>query len=191
MPSSKPDTELEYLLKLRLVVARFGEMDYAMWWNTQSMLGQLGKMALSRGLPKTHLFAQARVVFSVARSRCAEVFDPPGCMTLWHLPADIEDEFETQWQSWLDDIDTWVPFFEALETRRGDDLLQLLEKLTLVSSTQSETVRNLRRSAEGRAVQLPGMRSPDVDTFALLAAGFSKGEPGNPVVPYARLEHTA
>ena len=51
--------DLERLLKLRLVVARFGEMDLAKWWNTKGQLGRLGA-ALRRGLPRTHHFAQAR-----------------------------------------------------------------------------------------------------------------------------------
>ncbi|MBI4818833.1 MAG: hypothetical protein HY791_21360 [Deltaproteobacteria bacterium] len=43
------ELELDRLLKLRLVVARFGEMDVAKWWNTK---GQLG-----RRFPRTHRFA--------------------------------------------------------------------------------------------------------------------------------------
>ena len=48
------------ITKLRLVVARFGEMDRAKWWNTKGMLASLGEMAIRRGFPKTHLFARAR-----------------------------------------------------------------------------------------------------------------------------------
>ncbi len=95
--------DFDRLLKLRLVVARVGEMDLARWWNTRGMLGRHGAVVLQRGLPRTHRFAQARVVFAVARSRCHELFDPPGCMTLWHLPAEIEDRFEDRWQAWLDE----------------------------------------------------------------------------------------
>jgi hypothetical protein len=51
-------------------VARMGEMDRAQWWNTKGQLGPLGAMALSRGLPRTHYFAQARSVFAVAAHRC-------------------------------------------------------------------------------------------------------------------------
>ena len=36
--------DLEKLLKLRLVVAHFGEMDLARWWNTKAQLGLLGKL---------------------------------------------------------------------------------------------------------------------------------------------------
>jgi hypothetical protein len=93
------------LLRLRLVVARVGEMDLARWWNTQGLLGPRGKVVLARGFPHTHYFAQAHVVFAVARARCHELFDPFGCMTLWGLPAEIEDEFEERWQGWLDEGD--------------------------------------------------------------------------------------
>jgi hypothetical protein len=47
------EVDLERLLKLRLVIARIGEMDRAQWWNTRGQLGPLGAMALSRGLPRT------------------------------------------------------------------------------------------------------------------------------------------
>jgi hypothetical protein len=38
-------------MKLRLVVARVGEMDLARWWNTQGQLGALGSSVLQRGFP--------------------------------------------------------------------------------------------------------------------------------------------
>ena len=66
------------------------------------MLGRQGAVVLNRGFPSTHYFAQARVVFSVARSRCKELFNLPGSMTLWNLPVHVEDAFEDQWQTWLD-----------------------------------------------------------------------------------------
>src|ERR1700736_4833806 len=94
--------DLERLLRLRLVVARFGEMDLAKWWNTKGQLGRMGAIALRRGFPRTHCFARARSVFAVAAHRCAEVFNPPGCVTLWHLPSAIEEEFDARWERWLD-----------------------------------------------------------------------------------------
>src|SRR5688572_6245158 len=97
--------DLDRLLKLRLVVGRHGEMDRAAWWNTNGMLGRFGAPAISRGLPRTHRFAQARVVFSVARARCEELFDAPGSFTLWRLPADVEDQFDDRWQAWLGEQD--------------------------------------------------------------------------------------
>ena len=41
--------DLERLLRLRLAVARFGEMDLARWWNTSGQLGRIGAAALKRG----------------------------------------------------------------------------------------------------------------------------------------------
>jgi hypothetical protein len=88
-----PTIDFERLFKLRLVVARQGEMDVARWWNTQGILGRRGAVVLKRGFPTTHRFAQARIVFEVAKSRCRELFEPPGCMTLWSLPAELEEQF--------------------------------------------------------------------------------------------------
>ncbi len=180
--------DLNLLLKLRLVVARQGEMDAARWWNTQGMLGRYGTVALSRGFPKTHSFAQARVVFAVARSRCHELFDPPGGMTLWNLPAAIEDQFETQWQHWLDHAMDWAPLFKRLESLHKEDLLRNMQELELVTPSHMEEVKKLRRSAEGRAVPLPGMYTPNNHVLTLLAASFSRSELGNLAVPYAKLE---
>lgn len=180
--------DFDRLLKLRLVVGRYGEMDAARWWNTQGMLGPRGAVVLKRGLPNTHYFAQARVVFAVARARCHELFDPPCCMTLWSVPAEVEDQFEEHWQDWLDQGEAWRPFFEHLSILRCDDLLRSLSELELVSSAQLEAVRKLRRSAGNRAVALAGTHSPTDHLIALLAAAFALGEPGSPAIPYARLD---
>ena len=90
------ETKIDFdrLLKLRLVVARVGEMDLAKWWNTRGQLGRLGTAAIRRGFPRTHYFAQARSVFAVAAHRSREIFDPPDSVTLWRLPEPIEEEFE-------------------------------------------------------------------------------------------------
>ena len=180
--------DYERLLKLRLVVARVGEMDLARWWNTQGLLGTRGKVVLARGFPHTHCFAQARVVFTVARARCHELFDPPGCATLWSLPAKVEDQFEEHWQDWLDDMEKWTPFFERLMTVNDADLLGVLRSFGLVNNEQADAASRLRRAAENRAVPLPGTRRLDDETLTLLAVGFSRGESGSPAIPYARLE---
>src|SRR3954447_23761750 len=113
--------DLDLLLKLRLVVARFGEMDIAKWWKTRGQLGRLGAVALRRGFPRTHHFAQARSVFAVAAHRCAEVFDPPQSVTLWRLPEALEEEFDANWEYWLDAANDWAPFFERVEPIQGTD----------------------------------------------------------------------
>ena len=183
-----PGLNLKHLLKVRLVVGRHGEMDKARWWNTQGVLGKHGSTVYSRGFPRTHTFVRARVVFSVAQARCKEVFDPPASITLWNLPAEVEDEFDSQWESWLDDADTWAPFFEKLETVSGNDLMASLKDLYLVSPDQVAVVSKMKRSAEGRAVPISGTHDLDDDLITLLAAGFSLGEPGSPAIPYLKME---
>lgn len=185
--------DLDRLFKLRLVVARYGEMDAACWWNTgdtsrrAAVLGRAGSLLLSRGFPRTYRFAQARIVFEAARARCAEVFDPPGCVTLWNLPAALEDQFDARWARWLESRDDWTGFFATIE-RPAVDLLELLKALDLVGADQLESVSKLRRSAEGRAVPLPGVHTVSDALITQLAASFSRGEPGKLAVPYARVE---
>lgn len=188
MVGSTAGPVLELLFKLRLLVARYGEMDLAKWWNTNGILGRYGALAISRGFPRTHYFAQARIAFTVARNRCEEVFNPPECMTLWSLPAALEDQFEGRWQSWLDRLDHWIPYFKKLETIQHGDLLGVMQEYSLISPVQAQSVSKLRLAAEGRAVPLPGFHKPDNETITFLAAGFSYAQPGKLAVPYARLE---
>lgn len=180
------NVDLERLLKLRLVVARFGEMDLAKWWNSKGQLGKLGAIALRRGFPRTHRFAQARSVFAVAAHRCAEVFGPPGCVTLWRLPEVTEEEFDARWEQWMDNAAEWTAFFEKLESIPGADLVAVLRSFELVSDGEVDALGRLKRSAEGKAVPLPRVFSGTDEDVALLALGFAKGESGALAVPYAR-----
>lgn len=177
---------LELLLKLRLVVARFGEMDIGKWWNTKGQLGRLGAAALHRGLPRTHHFAQGRAVFAVATHRCREVFNPPGCVTLWWLPEAIEEEFDTRWEHWLDHATEWRPFFQNLEDLRGTDLVSTLRAFEVVTDRDIESLSRVRRSADAPAVPLPSVFSASDADLALLALGFARAEIGILAVPYAR-----
>jgi hypothetical protein len=186
MTQAKVAIDLNRLLKLRFVVARFGEMDLAKWWNTKGQLGRLGSTALRRGFPRTHYFAQARSVFAVAAHRCAEVFDPPGCVTLWRLPEAVEEEFDARWEHWLDHTSEWQPFFQKIESIDGSDLIATLRTFDLVTDRDVEALSRLRRSAEGRALPLSGTFSETDDDVTLLALGFVRGETGALVVPYAR-----
>jgi hypothetical protein len=185
-PMTQPPLDLDRLLKLRLVVARFGEMDLAKWWNTKGQLGRLGAAALRRGFPRTHHFAQARSVFAVAAHRCAEVFTPPKCVTLWHLPEAIEEELDARWDHWLDEAASFNPFFTRLAAFGSTDLRALLRSFDIVNDRQVEASSRLRRSAEGRAVLLPGVFSATDDDIAQLALGFACGETSALAVPYAR-----
>jgi hypothetical protein len=182
--------DFDRLLKLRLVVARVGEMDLAKWWNTRGQLSRLGTAAIRRGFPRTNYFAQARSVFVVAAYRCREVFDPPRSVTLWQLPEAMEEEFEAHWERWLDQADDWKPFFQGLETLRETELKTALQSFNLVTDQESELFSRLRRSAEGRAVPLPTPFTGTNQDVASLALGFARGEPGGLAVPYARLNNT-
>ncbi|RWC69657.1 MAG: BrxE family protein [Mesorhizobium sp.] len=176
--------DFERLLKSRLVIARFGEMDLARWWNTRGQLGKLGAATLRRGFPRTHRFAQARAVFAVAAQRCSEIFSPPGCVTLWRLPEAIEDEFDARWEHWLDNAKEWTPFFGDLEGFQGNDLSSILRAFELVSEQDLASFPNLRRAADGRSVPLPGAFSGTEADIALLTLGFARGESGALAVPY-------
>jgi hypothetical protein len=176
---------LDRLLKLRLIVARVGEMDLAKWWNTRGQLGRLGTAAIRRGFPRTHYFAQARSVFAVAAHRCREVFDPPESVTLWRLPETIEEEFEAKWEHWLDRASDWEPFFRKLEGLQEKDLKGALLLFDVVANQELALFSRLRRSAGAHAVQLPAPFSGSDQDVALLALGFARGEPGALTVPYA------
>lgn len=185
MPNTSID--LDRLLKLRVIVARFGEMDLARWWNTRGQLGRVGSAALKRGFPRTHRFAQARSVFAVAAHRCAEVFNPPRSITLWNLPVATEEEFDARWEYWLDNASDWTTFFEKVEGLNGDDLASILRAFDVVTDTDFEPYAKLRRSAEGRAVPLSGYYAGTDKDVALLALGFARGEPSLLAVPYVRI----
>jgi hypothetical protein len=181
--------DFDRLFKLRLVVARVGEMDLARWWNTRGQLSRLGTAAVRRGFPRTHYFAQARSVFAVASHRCREVFDPPRSVTLWHLPEHVEEEFEAHWERWLDRADEWRPFFAGLESLNETEPKTALQSFRLVTDLESEWLSRLRRSAEGRSVPLPAPFTGTDQDVALLALGFALGELGAVAVPYARLDN--
>ncbi len=181
--------DFDRLLKLRLVVARVGEMDLAKWWNTRGQLGRLGSAAVRRGFPRTHFFAQARSVFAVAGFRCREVFDPPQSVTLWQLPEAVEEEFEAHWERWLDQADQWSSFFLELEALKEIELKSVLQTFNLITDEDAELFSRLRRSAEGRAVPLPAPFTATNREVASLALGFARGAPGALAVPYARLDN--
>lgn len=179
---------LKRLFKLRLALARFGEMDCARWWNTQGILGRYGALALGRGFPRTHRFAQAKIAFAVARQRCREIHAHPNAYTLWDLPPDVEDQFHEKWHEWLEEPDRWTPAFEALEDISGLGLLDLLAQQGLLTPEQAENAQKLRRSAEGRAVQISGPGHLNDYALTMLAAGFSRGETGRLAIPYLPYE---
>lgn len=181
-----PAIDLERLFKLRVVVARFGEMDVAQWWNSKQ-LGPAGALALRRGLPRTHRFAQARSVFAIAARRCGELFAHPQSVTLWNLPAGLEESLDAKLESWLDEAPAWEPFFASLEQLRSDDLRHELHDRGLVSAVDLETLPSPGAAILGSAVEIPQAYSERNEDIAHLALGFSWGRPRSPVVPYKEL----
>ena len=183
--------DLEWLLRVRVVVARCGEMDAMKWWNTNGQLGPLGAKVIQRGFPRTHYFAQARSVFAVAASRCEQVFDPPNSVTLWRLPEDVEEAFDARWESWLDDADAWKPFFASVERLKDFEIVSALKALSLVDDADVQAIGKLKADVGGKGVRVAATFELGRAAMCLLALGFSKSTKSDLVVPYARLPGAA
>ncbi len=187
MPESQVPIDFDRLLKLRVVVARVGEMDNARWWNSEGILGSHGKTLFARGFPKTHRFAQSRAVFEVARARSKDLFDLGGTWTLWKLPAALETGLDEHWPRWLDAAGDWEPFFDQVAGLKGQtDALAALQAFGLLSDKTLAAFKALRREHDGRSVALPKAEVVNDDVLALLAAGFGRGELGALAVPYVK-----
>lgn len=184
---SYPDVDLEHLLKLRVFVARIGEMDLAKWWNTNGQLGRYGDAAVRRGLPRTHSFAQARSVAAVAAHRCDEVFSLANTVTLWRLPASVEERYEARWEHWLDNAADWTAFFADVAALTSADLEAALRAFDLVTNESVAAVRAMETGPGGRSLPLPGAFTGARADLDMLALGFSRGSVGSLTVPYARL----
>ena len=177
--------DLDWLLRVRVAVARCGEMDAQRWWNTEGQLGPYGAKVLKRGFPRTHHFAQARSVFAVAAHRCAEIFDPPDAVTFWRLSDGVEEAFDARWEGWLDAALTWAPFFESVAALKGFDVAAALRGLSLVDDADLEAVATLKIADGGKGVLVPGPFGLGRKAVALLALGFGRGAKGELLVPYS------
>ncbi|ACE99662.1 hypothetical protein IP86_17510 [Rhodopseudomonas sp. AAP120] len=180
------DIDLAWLMRLRTVVARLGEMDCARWWNSQGQLGRHGATVLRRGFPRTFQFVQAKSVQAIAAARCSEIFDPPGSVNLWRLTDDLEDRLDSIWEGWLDDAETWQPFFERVAALKLTDVAAALKEFGLVTDAETEALGKIKKSPDARSIEIPekfdGRRRPVVQ----LALSFAASTPGNLIVPYAR-----
>ncbi len=176
------------LAKLRIAVGRFGEMDRQRWWNTKGMLANVGKLALSRGFPKTQVFARARAVFAVARARSEEIFNPPDSYTLWHLPPEIEDQFEDAWAGWLESPAEWEEYLDQVEAQDDGIVLGALDELGLASEAVIERANRLRRADDLRSVPIKLNGESAEDAISLLAAAHCFCEKAKLSVPYVRQE---
>jgi hypothetical protein len=86
---------------------------------------------------------------------------------------------------WLDQPDHWKPVFQGLAVLRDPDLLKAMLRFELLTQAQLGAVDALHRSAEGRAVPIPGVHEPSDEMITILAAGFARGEVSAPAIPYA------
>jgi hypothetical protein len=177
--------DLDWLLRLRVVVARCGEMDAQRWWNTEGQLGPYGAKVLKRGFPRTHHFAQARSVFAVAAHRCAEIFDPPDAATFWCLSDEAEEAFDARWEAWLDDATTWAPFFESVAALKNFDVVAALKELSLVDEADVDAAAKLKVADSEKGVLVPGPFDLRRTAVAPLALGFGRGAKGDLRVPYS------
>ncbi len=177
--------DLDWLLRVRVVVARCGEMDAQRWWNTEGQLGLYGARVLKRGFPRTHHFAQARSVFAVAAHRCAEIFGPPDAATFWRLSDEAEEAFDARWEGWLDDATTWAPFFESVAALKDFDIAAALKGLSLVDDADIEASARLKLANGEKGVLVPGPFDLGRKAVALLALGFGRGAKGDLRVPYS------
>jgi len=178
--------DLDHILKLRLVVARVGELGLAGWWGTKDVLGSMGAMAYRRGFPRSHHWAQAKVVFEVARARCLERFPDPTAITLWNLPATVEEQFEHAWGRWIGESEVWNPFFDRLKEWKSPSLVEALKAFDLWSPGMDVVIAQAAPTTASLA--LGSFSRLDQVAMDGLAAGFTFGQPGEPVVPFVRLQ---
>lgn len=179
------ESNLDWILKLRLVVARCGEGDLWGWWNTAGQLSNLGATVVARGLPRTHYFAQARSVFAAAGQRSSEVFAHRDAATLWWLGQDIEDAFDHQWEIWLDEAAAWRPFFEELSRLKKAPVGEILQTFGLVEQSEVIAVERLPVEANANSIKVANAFDGSRRVIALLALGLGKGGSQKLVVPYA------
>ena len=114
--------DLERLFKLRVAVARFGEMDLARWWNTKGQLGPLGTSALRRGFPRTHRFAQAGRSSRSRRTVAGSYSTPRLRDALAACPKPSRRSSTPAGSTGSTTRTAWEPFFAKIEHLRADDL---------------------------------------------------------------------
>lgn len=180
------EIDVENAVRLRIAIARIGEMDRNKWWNTKGMMSSIGEMAISRGFPKTHVFARCRTVFAVAAARSDEVFNPPDSFTLWRLPVEIEDRIEDAWASWLENPEPWNAFLAEVGEASSADPQTVLVSLGLLPTDTAEKAKKLRRADDLRSVPIKVAGESISEAIALLAVAHTCSEPGKLAVPFIR-----
>lgn len=177
---------LDHILKLRMAVGRHGEMDRAEWWNTRGIMGAKGGVVLERGFPRTHPLVQARIAFSVAKDRCKSVFAASDTATLWSLPAELEDQFRSNWSQWLSHNDRWDKFLEQVNDATEEGLTRGLKSLGLIEKVHADQAMEADR--QGASAQISSdVAEVNEDVASALAASFALGDENDLVVPFVTL----
>lgn len=176
------------LLKLRLILCRYGELDNQGWWGTERLLSDLGRTVLERAFPRTQSIARTRLALSIASKRAIEIFNPSGCVTLWSMPPEIELAVDDYLLQLTHNDEPIASFIKGIEVLDKSGLSEELQARDLVDSGIISSVKQLRTSDTGKSVQIPGVHIVDDQLIQLLAAAHEFGSIKNLVIPYARLQ---
>lgn len=106
-----------------------------------------------------------------------------GAQTLWRLDDEVEEAFEQQWEDWLDNAESWSIFFEEVAVSAEIDIRAVMLRFGMISDAQAAAIDRLAVDVSGLSIRV-GEEASSRESIALLALGFSKGSPGNLVVPY-------
>lgn len=176
--------DVAQLLEARLWIARLGESDVNNWWRTDGILGPDGAFVGPRVLPMTHPTARARIAFKVASHACDVRHPDPDVYHLFHLDPWTEDRLDALLAERLDDKDYWEAQMSQLEAiKAGAKPDEVLTRAQIITEDDLKLVRGLKLGPAGRSLAIPSDEDPECD-IRLLAAGFSRSEPNNLVVPY-------
>jgi len=161
-------------------------MDRAGWWNTRGVMASKGGVVIERGFPRTYPLVQARIAFSVAEDRCKSVFSASDAATLWSLPAELEDQFESNWSQWLSHGDRWDNFLEKVNDATEEGLTRGLKSLGLIEQVHVDQAMEADR--QGASAQISSdVNEVDGGVASTLAASFALGGENDLVVPFITL----
>jgi len=174
---------LHKLLEACLVVARLGESDMHGWWATDGLLGADGAFVGPRVLPKTHPTARARIVFAVASYACMERHPDKSARSIFRLGAVTMDRLDAVLVDKLGDFDWWESWMTRLQAvNKATPFGEVLTGLEIVTSADLGKVAKAALGPDGRSLLLPSPRDA-AGAIRLLAAGFSRSQPGQLAVP--------
>ena len=95
--------------------------------------------------------------------------------------------FRSRWEAWVDDPKPWDAFFGRIAPPATGALDAYLSGLGCVTAAEVTSVAPLRPGPGNRWVQLASTFDGSLAQAAPLALAFGLGQPGQLVVPYARV----